>query len=188
MFSTSTLLFCAKWPTLTGAQDQALQLPKENEMPPRDKYTIFNAHARGYRKGMHKVPKFTRVRLSILLWLQSPLVMLKTGFTCSSRTEKTRKASERSRPGYYCICTLHQPLYCRQRMQESRALSNRPAATNAPRAIYAKPTSSGCAIGCGARYIPPLCLLLSLNHPLTAISFTPWPTPLLRRSACRPLR
>lgn len=32
-------------------------------MPAKDKYTIFNAHSRGYRKGMHKVPKFTRVRL-----------------------------------------------------------------------------------------------------------------------------
>ena len=31
-------------------------------MPARDKYTVFSPHARGYRKGIHKVPKFTRVR------------------------------------------------------------------------------------------------------------------------------
>ncbi|KAH7103180.1 60s ribosomal protein l31 [Auriculariales sp. MPI-PUGE-AT-0066] len=43
------------------ALDEALLLPKEHEMAPRDKYTIFNAHSRGYRKGIHKVPKFTRI-------------------------------------------------------------------------------------------------------------------------------
>ena len=31
-------------------------------MDPKDKYTVFTPHARGYRKGIHKVPKFTRVR------------------------------------------------------------------------------------------------------------------------------
>lgn len=30
-------------------------------MPPRDKYTIYSPHERGYRKGIHKVPKWTRV-------------------------------------------------------------------------------------------------------------------------------
>ena len=43
-------------------QTKALELPKEHEMPARDKYTVFSPHARGYRKGVHKVPKFTRVR------------------------------------------------------------------------------------------------------------------------------
>lgn len=43
-------------------KDQALELPKEHEMPARDKYTTFSAWDRGYRKGIHKVPKFTRVR------------------------------------------------------------------------------------------------------------------------------
>jgi hypothetical protein len=42
-------------------QTNALALPKEHEMPPKDKYTIFNAKSQGYRKGIHKVPKFTRV-------------------------------------------------------------------------------------------------------------------------------
>lgn len=31
-------------------------------MPARDKYTVFSPHAKGYRKGIHKVPKWTRVR------------------------------------------------------------------------------------------------------------------------------
>ncbi|KAI0029835.1 mitochondrial ribosomal protein L31 [Vararia minispora EC-137] len=43
------------------ALDKALALPKEHEMHPRDKYTIFHRHSPGYRKGFHKVPKFTRI-------------------------------------------------------------------------------------------------------------------------------
>lgn len=31
-------------------------------MAPKDKYTVFTRHERGYRKGIHKVPKWTRVR------------------------------------------------------------------------------------------------------------------------------
>jgi hypothetical protein len=42
-------------------QAKALELPKEHEMLPKDKYTIFSPHAGGYRKGIHKVPKWTRV-------------------------------------------------------------------------------------------------------------------------------
>jgi rRNA maturation protein Rpf1 len=43
-------------------QVRALELPKEHEMDPKDKYSVFTRHARGYRKGIHKVPKWTRVR------------------------------------------------------------------------------------------------------------------------------
>lgn len=32
-------------------------------MDPKDKYTTFASKSTGYRKGIHKVPKFTRVRL-----------------------------------------------------------------------------------------------------------------------------
>ncbi|KAH6918924.1 mitochondrial 54S ribosomal protein YmL31 [Coprinopsis sp. MPI-PUGE-AT-0042] len=46
-----------------GALSQALELPKEHEMPAKDKYTIFSPTAKGYRKGIHKVPKFTRLTL-----------------------------------------------------------------------------------------------------------------------------
>lgn len=45
-----------------------MKLPKEHEMPPRDKYTVFSAKAVGYRKGIHKVPKWTRVLLSFSLY------------------------------------------------------------------------------------------------------------------------
>ncbi|KAJ1921563.1 hypothetical protein H4219_000600 [Mycoemilia scoparia] len=43
--------------------DLAKKLPKEHEMNPRDKYTTFSRTARNYRKGIHKVPKFTKVAL-----------------------------------------------------------------------------------------------------------------------------
>ncbi|GMM38166.1 mitochondrial 54S ribosomal protein YmL31 [Saccharomycopsis crataegensis] len=35
--------------------------PKESEMAAKDKYTIFSRHSKGYRKGLHKVPKWTKV-------------------------------------------------------------------------------------------------------------------------------
>lgn len=51
--------------------ETAMALPKESEMLPRgglgkdtltaDKYTTFDRNARGYRKGVHKVPKWTKV-------------------------------------------------------------------------------------------------------------------------------
>ncbi|KZT28565.1 mitochondrial 54S ribosomal protein YmL31 [Neolentinus lepideus HHB14362 ss-1] len=44
-----------------AALTQALELPKEHEMAPKDKYTVFSPHSRNYRKGIHKVPKFTRI-------------------------------------------------------------------------------------------------------------------------------
>ncbi|KAI7898050.1 mitochondrial ribosomal protein L31-domain-containing protein [Cokeromyces recurvatus] len=42
------------------ALDKALALPKESEMLARDKYTVFTRNAKGYRKSIHKVPKFTK--------------------------------------------------------------------------------------------------------------------------------
>ncbi|KAF8737700.1 hypothetical protein AX14_012470 [Amanita brunnescens Koide BX004] len=48
-----------------SALDRALELPKEHEMPPKDKYTVFSPHAAGYRKGIHKVPKWTRLTLRV---------------------------------------------------------------------------------------------------------------------------
>ncbi|KAH9951388.1 mitochondrial ribosomal protein L31 [Amylocystis lapponica] len=46
-----------------AALTKALELPKEHEMPARDKYTVFAKRAIGYRKGIHKVPKWTRLTL-----------------------------------------------------------------------------------------------------------------------------
>ncbi|KAF7295110.1 54S ribosomal protein L31, mitochondrial [Mycena indigotica] len=43
------------------ALERALELPKEHEMLAKDKYTVYTPHAVGYRKGIHKVPKWTRI-------------------------------------------------------------------------------------------------------------------------------
>ncbi|CAG8476270.1 1573_t:CDS:2 [Paraglomus occultum] len=45
------------------ALEAAKQLPKESEMPPCDKYTVFSRKHKGYRKSLHKVPKFTKVTM-----------------------------------------------------------------------------------------------------------------------------
>ncbi|VEU22638.1 DEKNAAC103707 [Brettanomyces naardenensis] len=39
------------------------QFPKEADMDPKDKYTVFNKHAKGYRKAAHFVPKWTKLSL-----------------------------------------------------------------------------------------------------------------------------
>lgn len=43
--------------------DLMANFPKEKDMLPKDKYTVFNKHARGYRKGVHFVPKWTKLSL-----------------------------------------------------------------------------------------------------------------------------
>ncbi|WFD31367.1 hypothetical protein MSPP1_002402 [Malassezia sp. CBS 17886] len=37
------------------ALERDLKLPKENEMPPRDKYTVFSPRGVNFRKSAHKV-------------------------------------------------------------------------------------------------------------------------------------
>ncbi|PKY01709.1 mitochondrial ribosomal protein L31 [Aspergillus campestris IBT 28561] len=37
------------------------EMPREQEMLPKDKYTIFDKKERRYRKSIHKLPKWTRV-------------------------------------------------------------------------------------------------------------------------------
>ncbi|KAA8644058.1 mitochondrial 54S ribosomal mL60 domain-containing protein [Aspergillus tanneri] len=37
------------------------EMPREQEMLPKDKYTIFDKKEKKYRKGIHKLPKWTRV-------------------------------------------------------------------------------------------------------------------------------
>lgn len=37
------------------------EMPTEAEMLPRDKYSMFDKKVRGYRKGIHKLPKWTRM-------------------------------------------------------------------------------------------------------------------------------
>jgi hypothetical protein len=38
-----------------------VEMPTEAEMLAKDKYTLFDKKAKGYRKGVHKLPKWTRV-------------------------------------------------------------------------------------------------------------------------------
>ncbi|OAV95582.1 hypothetical protein PTTG_12658 [Puccinia triticina 1-1 BBBD Race 1] len=44
-----------------GALTKAMELPTEADMTPRDKYFVFSARSKGYRKGIHKVPHFTKI-------------------------------------------------------------------------------------------------------------------------------
>ncbi|CRG83459.1 hypothetical protein PISL3812_00810 [Talaromyces islandicus] len=37
------------------------EMPREQEMLPKDKYTIYDRKEKKYRKGIHKLPKWTRV-------------------------------------------------------------------------------------------------------------------------------
>ncbi|PVU89252.1 hypothetical protein BB559_005168 [Furculomyces boomerangus] len=49
----------------SGVQLKSLELakalPKEHEMLPKNKYTTFSRVTKTHRKGVHKVPKFTKV-------------------------------------------------------------------------------------------------------------------------------
>lgn len=47
--------------TVAAVERWKEEMPTETEMPARDKYTIFDRKAKGYRKAVHKVPKWTRV-------------------------------------------------------------------------------------------------------------------------------
>lgn len=37
------------------------KLPKEHEMSTKDKYTTFDKKVKGYRKSLHRVPKWTKI-------------------------------------------------------------------------------------------------------------------------------
>ncbi|KAK3368216.1 mitochondrial ribosomal protein L31-domain-containing protein [Podospora didyma] len=50
-----------KGETLKALELWKAEMPTEAEMLPKDKYTIFDRNAKRYRKGIHKVPKWTRV-------------------------------------------------------------------------------------------------------------------------------
>ncbi|EGS20433.1 mitochondrial 54S ribosomal protein mL60 [Thermochaetoides thermophila DSM 1495] len=45
----------------TAVERWKAEMPTEAEMLPRDKYTMFDRKAKRYRKGIHKLPKWTRV-------------------------------------------------------------------------------------------------------------------------------
>lgn len=43
--------------------DKAKYFPKEHEMSATDKYSVFSRYSSGYRKGIHKVPKWTKLSI-----------------------------------------------------------------------------------------------------------------------------
>ncbi|KAK2066585.1 hypothetical protein P8C59_000390 [Phyllachora maydis] len=47
--------------TIKSLEVWKADMPTEAEMLPKDKYTLFDRKAKRYRKGIHKVPKWTRV-------------------------------------------------------------------------------------------------------------------------------
>ncbi|RMJ06845.1 hypothetical protein CDV36_013563 [Fusarium kuroshium] len=47
--------------TLEALERWKAEMPTEAEMLPKDKYTMFDRKAKRYRKGIHKLPKWTRV-------------------------------------------------------------------------------------------------------------------------------
>ncbi|PQE10805.1 Ribosomal L31 mitochondrial protein [Rutstroemia sp. NJR-2017a BBW] len=52
----------AKIGTTTKSLDRwKEEMPTEQEMLPKDKYTIFDRKEKKYRKGIHKLPKWTRL-------------------------------------------------------------------------------------------------------------------------------
>ncbi|KAJ9155780.1 hypothetical protein NKR19_g4452 [Coniochaeta hoffmannii] len=50
-----------KGQTLESLERWKAEMPTEQEMLPKDKYTIFDRKEKRYRKGIHKLPKWTRV-------------------------------------------------------------------------------------------------------------------------------
>lgn len=47
--------------TIKAIERWKAEMPREEEMLPRDKYSIFDRKAKRYRKGIHKLPKWTRI-------------------------------------------------------------------------------------------------------------------------------
>ncbi|KAK5627687.1 hypothetical protein RRF57_003402 [Xylaria bambusicola] len=50
-----------KGETLKALDTWKAMMPTEGEMLPKDKYTMFDRKEKRYRKGIHKLPKWTRV-------------------------------------------------------------------------------------------------------------------------------
>ncbi|KAI0024824.1 mitochondrial ribosomal protein-like protein subunit L31 [Xylariomycetidae sp. FL0641] len=50
-----------KGETLKTLEAWKAEMPTEAEMRPKDKYTMFDRKEKRYRKGIHKLPKWTRV-------------------------------------------------------------------------------------------------------------------------------
>ncbi|KAI4155920.1 MAG: hypothetical protein LQ340_000646 [Diploschistes diacapsis] len=47
--------------TMQSIERWKAEMPTEQQMLPKDKYTMFDRKEKRYRKGIHKLPKWTRV-------------------------------------------------------------------------------------------------------------------------------
>ncbi|KAI9762224.1 MAG: hypothetical protein M4579_000547 [Chaenotheca gracillima] len=47
--------------TMKAIERWKAEMPTEAEMRPKDKYTMFDRKEKNYRKGIHKLPKWTRL-------------------------------------------------------------------------------------------------------------------------------
>ena len=59
--ATVSAALAKKGETLKQLERWEAEMPTEAEMLPKDKYTMFDRKAKRYRKGIHKLPKWTRV-------------------------------------------------------------------------------------------------------------------------------
>ncbi|KAI9741141.1 MAG: hypothetical protein M1834_002854 [Cirrosporium novae-zelandiae] len=50
--------------TIEAVERWKKEMPTEEEMRPKDKYSVFARYEKTYRKGIHKVPKWTRIGAS----------------------------------------------------------------------------------------------------------------------------
>lgn len=48
-------------PRILQELNDPTRFPTESQMLPRDKYTTFDRKVRGYRKSVHRVPKWTKI-------------------------------------------------------------------------------------------------------------------------------
>lgn len=89
-------------------------------MPAKDKYTVFTRHEPGYRKGIHKVPKWTRVRI-----IRSALLVCLTHDNVDSLLcVPTRKVSDVRLSGvrslyYFCIALLYHNMHLNTSTQDN---------------------------------------------------------------------
>ncbi|KAI1661787.1 mitochondrial ribosomal protein L31 [Daldinia decipiens] len=58
---TISIALAKKGETLKALETWKETMPTEAEMLPKDKYTMFDRKEKRYRKGIHKLPKWTRV-------------------------------------------------------------------------------------------------------------------------------
>ncbi|OJJ47273.1 hypothetical protein ASPZODRAFT_96165 [Penicilliopsis zonata CBS 506.65] len=61
VIDTVTAALYKKGFTAKAVEQWNHEMPREEEMLPKDKYTIFDRKEKKYRKGIHKLPKWTRV-------------------------------------------------------------------------------------------------------------------------------